>query len=149
MKKFIFIGIIAVLIGIQFISIDKTNPTVDDNKDFIRLTNPPAEIGILIKNACYDCHSHNTKYPWYTDVAPVSWLIKEHINNGRRNLNFSTWPDYQESKKAHKIDECIEVVKSGEMPMKAYVMLHEEAEFSQDQKMALLTWFNVLRDSLK
>ena len=149
MKKLVLVLIVAVLVGIQFITIDKTNPPVDMKSDFIYITQPPNEIGTMIKTSCYDCHSHHTKYPWYSDVAPFSWLIKEHVNNGRNHLNFSIWPDYKEAKKSHKVSECIEVIKSGEMPMKGYVMFHDEAEISQDQKMALLTWFNDLRDSLK
>jgi len=147
MKK-VMIIIVLILIAIQFITIDRINPPADMNKDFITLSNPPAEIGQMIKSACYDCHSNHTKYPWYSDVAPISWVIKEHVNNGRRHLNFSIWPDYKEKKKDHKLEECIEMVKSGEMPMKGYVMLHEEAEITQDQKMALINWFTSKRDSL-
>lgn len=148
MKKFLII-IVVLLIAIQFITIDKENPPADMNKDFLNLTNPPSEIGLIIKSACYDCHSHHTKYPWYANVAPASWLIKEHVNNGRNHLNFSLWTDYKEGKKAHKIEECIDVIKSGEMPMKGYVMLHEEAEISQEQKMILLSWLGELKDSLR
>ena len=147
MKKVIIL-LIVILIGIQFITIDKTNPSADMTKDFIDITNPPSELGNVIKSACYDCHSNHTRYPWYSDVAPFSWLIKEHVNNGRRHMNFSIWPDYKEAKKANKIDECIEMIKSDEMPLKGYVMLHEEAEITHEQKMQLISWFNELRDSL-
>ena len=147
MKKALII-IVVILIGIQFITIDKTNPPVDMEKDFITLTNPPSELGNIIKSACYDCHSHHTKYPWYSNVAPASWLMKEHINNGRNHLNFSIWTDYKEKKKDHKLEECIEMVKSGEMPMEGYVMFHEEAEINHEQKMQLIAWFTELRDSL-
>jgi len=148
MKKVLII-IIVILIGIQFITIDKTNPSADMGKDFITLTSPPNKLGVILKSSCYDCHSNHTKYPWYSNVAPFSWIIKEHVNNGRKYLNFSIWSDYKEKKKDHKLEECIEIVKSGEMPMKGYVMFHEEAEITQDQKMALLNWFGELRDSLK
>ena len=148
MKKILLV-IVLVLIGIQFITIDKTNPPVDMTKDFIAITNPPTDLGIVIKSACYDCHSNNTKYPWYSDVAPVSWLIKEHIDNGRNHLNFSIWPDYKENKKAGKIDECLDMIRSGEMPMKGYVMLHEEAEITHEKKMQLISWLTELQDSLK
>lgn len=148
MAKKIIILIVLVLIGIQFITIDKTNPPIDSKKDFLTLTDPPQNMAAIIEAACYDCHSHETIYPWYSDVAPFSWLIKEHVNNGRRHLNFSVWSDYKEKKKDHKIEECIDMIKSDEMPMKGYVFFHEEAEISQDQKMALLNWFGELRDSL-
>lgn len=148
MKKIIFL-IIIILIGIQFITIDKTNPPIDSKKDFFANVNAPPELETTIKNACYDCHSHHTKYPWYSDVAPISWLIKEHIRDGRNHLNFSIWPDYKERKKAHKIEEAIEVIKSGEMPMKGYVMLHPEAELTHERKMELTRWLGELQDSLE
>lgn len=147
MKKILFV-ILLILVAIQFITIDKTNPPVDDSKDFITLTNPPNDLGTVIKSACYDCHSHHTKYPWYSNVAPASWLIKEHINNGRNHLNFSVWTDYKEDKKNHKIEECIDMIKSGEMPMEGYVFFHEEAEINHEQKMQLINWLTELRDSL-
>ena len=147
MKKLLII-VIVLLVAIQFITIDKTNPPIDMSKDFISLINSPSELGTVIKSSCYDCHSHHTKYPWYSNVAPISWLIKDHINNGRNHLNFSTWADYSEKKKDHKLEECIEMIKSGEMPMNGYVMLHDEAEITHEQKMKLISWFSELRDSL-
>ena len=145
MKKALFI-ISAILIIIQFFSIDKQNPPADMEKDFIVLAKPPFEVGEKIKNACYDCHSHNTKYPWYSNIAPVSWLLKEHVNNGRNHLNFSIWSDYKESKKDHKLDECIEMVETGEMPMKGYVLLHEEANLTNEQKHAMIDWFRTIKN---
>lgn len=147
MKK-VLIVVVVLLIGIQFITIDKTNPVADMKKDFLATTNPPADIGATLKSACYDCHSKHTKYPWYTDVAPISWIIKQHIDDGRKHLNFSNWTDYSDKKKDHKLEECLEMIRSGEMPLQGYVMLHEEAEFNQEQKMAIISWILELRDSL-
>lgn len=149
MIKKIIAGIIILLIAIQFIPVDKTNPLADPENDFIFINNPPSDIGNILKNACYDCHSNHTRYPWYSEIAPASWLIKEHVNNGRNHLNLSVWNDYKERKKDHKIAECIDMIKSGEMPMKGYVMFHSEAEISHEQKMQLINWFNELRDSLR
>ncbi|MBK7106098.1 MAG: heme-binding domain-containing protein [Ignavibacteriae bacterium] len=141
MKKILLI-IVAVFAVIQFIRIDKTNPEAKQENDFINFSNPPTEISTVIKNACYDCHSHQTKYPWYSDIAPVSWLLKNHIDDGRRHLNFSIWNEYDNEKQLHKLDECIEMIKSGEMPMQGYVMMHSEAKLSDEQKNALIEWFN-------
>lgn len=145
MKKILVI-IVLILIGIQFITIDKTNPTADMSKDFIKLTNPPQKIGELIKSSCYDCHSFHTKYPWYSDIAPMSWLIKEHINDGRRHLNFSIWTEYKEKKKDTKLGECIDMVRTGEMPMKGYLMLHDEAELSEEQRQKFVMWLRSIRN---
>ena len=147
MKKILIIFIV-LLAAIQFITIDKTNPPADMNKDFLATTNPPSDIDVILKSACYDCHSNHTEYPWYTNVAPVSWIIKQHINDGRNHLNFSDWNDYTDKKKDHKLEECLDMIKSGEMPMQGYVMFHEEAEFNHEQKMAIISWFSELRDSL-
>ena len=144
MKKVLVI-IIAILVVIQFFRIDKTNPPADMEKDFISITNPPTDMGLMLKESCYDCHSHHTKYPWYSNVAPVSWLLKEHVNDGRNHLNFSVWSDLKESKKDHKLDECIEMIETGEMPMKGYVLLHEEADLTDEQKQAIINWFRSLK----
>lgn len=147
MKKVILI-VIGIFVVIQFFTIDKTNPTSDPQQDFIAITNPPVEIGSMIKSSCYDCHSYHTKYPWYSNVAPVSWLLKSHVNDGRNHLNFSIWPEYKEAKKEHKVNECIEVINSGEMPMKGYVMLHSEAGLSDAQRNQLVGWLESIKDSL-
>jgi hypothetical protein len=147
MKKVILV-IAVVLIVIQFFRIDKENPPAEINKDFINLTDPPQEIAEMIKTSCYDCHSYHTRYPWYSDIAPASWLLKNHVNDGRDHLNFSIWPDYKESKKEHKIGECIEVVESGEMPMKGYILFHSEADLNETQRHNLISWFQSVKDSL-
>lgn len=148
MKKIIII-ILILIAAIQFITIDKENPTADFNKDFIQITNPPEEFALIIKSSCYDCHSYHTEYPWYSNVAPVSWLLKNHVEDGRKHLNFSIWTDYKEAKKNHKIEECIEVIESEEMPMKGYVLLHDEADLSPEQRKGLKNWFLAVLDSLK
>lgn len=116
MKKKIALGVLAVLIVMQFFGIDKNNPTSDPSKDFLALAGDvEPEVANLIKTACYDCHSHNTKYPWYTSVAPVSWWIKGHIDNAREELNFSTFADYDAGRRSHKLEECAEVLRGKEM----------------------------------
>ena len=148
MKK-TFLIIIIILIAIQFVTIDKNIPNTNMNKDFIELTNPPGRLSEMIKTSCYDCHSHHTRYPWYSNIAPVSWILKNHVNSGRNHLNFSVWTDYKESKKNHKIEECIEVVETGEMPMKGYVLFHGEADLTTDQRETLNNWFRSVLDSLE
>lgn len=141
MKKKIGIGIVAILIIIQFFRIDQTNPAVEIKKDIITVTKADDKIASMLKSACYDCHSHETKYPWYSNIAPISWLLAEHRNDGRKHLNFSIWGDYSEKKYKHKLEECIEMVQEGEMPMDSYVWFHPEAKLTEDQKQYLLEWF--------
>lgn len=132
------------LVIIQFFQIDKTNPKVDVAQDFIQNTNPPTEIANLLTTACYDCHSHTTKYPWYTNVQPFAWWIKGHVDNGNKHLSFSTWNSYSAKKKAHKIEEMIEMVEGKEMPMLSYMIGHNEAWIDAEQRQALVTWFKTL-----
>jgi len=148
MKGKIVLAVIALLVIIQFFRIDKSHPPIDQKKDFITFTKAPAEIGTLVKNACYDCHSYETKYPWYFNVAPVSWLLKNHVNEGRRHVNFSLWRDYDKEKQAKRLDHCTEMINEGEMPLSAYVMMHSEADLSAAQKKELTDYFDSTKVNL-
>jgi|TARA_B110000285_G_C15137393_1_gene628023 hypothetical protein len=139
------IALLGVFIIIQFFRIDKTNPEYNEAEDFITITQPPTEIASLIKLACYDCHSHQAKYPWYSNIAPVSWMVANHIKEGRAHLNFSTWTTYPEKKADHKLEECAEELEAGDMPMKSYVVMHREAKMTDAQKTALVEWFESQR----
>lgn len=137
------LGVILVLI--QFIRIDKTNPPIDPKLDFVATVNPPAAVGKKIVDACYDCHSHDTAYPWYTNIAPASWWIKGHINNGRKHLNFSTWTEYSKDKQDHKIEECIEMLENKWMPLGSYTWLHPEAKMTDDEHANMIAFFKELK----
>ncbi len=141
MLKKIGIGLVIILALMQFKQIDKTNPEYNEAEDFITITQPSEEIATLIKAACYDCHSHQAKYPWYSNVAPISWMVEHHIEEGREHLNFSEWGGYDTKKANHKLEECIEEIEEGEMPMKPYVVMHSEAKMSKEQKKALMAFF--------
>lgn len=130
----IALGVVAVLVLMQLYRPEKTNPPVTGEVD------APAEVKSLLRRACYDCHSHETKWPWYSNVAPVSWVVAHHVDEGRRELNFSTWASYEPKKRAHKLEEAEELVQSGEMPMKGYVALHAEAKLTDAEMQTLLAW---------
>lgn len=141
MFKKISIGLIALLVIIQFFRIDKINPAIIEENDFIIIANPPENVAKIIKTSCYDCHSNETKYPWYTNFAPLSWWIKHHIDEGRDELNFSEWGTYKEKRKNHKIEECIELIDEDEMPLSSYLITHSDAKLTDDDKRSLLEWF--------
>jgi hypothetical protein len=143
-KKIIF-GVLALLLAAQFIRIDKTNPSVDQSKDFIALTKPNAEVELLLKESCYDCHSNTTAYPWYTNVAPVSWWLKHHINEGREHLNFSEWANYTAEQQAHKLEEMEDEIKEGEMPLSSYTITHSNANLSLKQREQLILFIDQLK----
>ena len=115
--KYIFILLIIAVIGIQFIKVDRTNPPV------IGDIKAPDEVKNIFKKACYDCHSNETKWPWYSHVAPVSWIIEDDVSDGRRHLNFSEWENYKDTRKSKKRDEIWDEVKDGDMPIKMYTYL--------------------------
>jgi len=144
MKKKILVGLVGIFMIIQFFRIDKTNPEVVLENDFIEIYNPPAEIATILKTSCYDCHSNESKYPWYTNVAPVSWMIKHHIDEGREYFNFSEWNSLDAKKQAHIIEECSEEVEEGEMPLPNYLIMHAEAKLSAEQKELLASYFESL-----
>lgn len=141
MKKKIFIGLAVVIVFIQFIRIDKTNPEINISKDFITINKTPDSIAVLLKTSCYDCHSYESKYPWYTNISPVSWFVKNHINEAREHLNFSEWGNYSAKDQAHAVEECAEEVEEGEMPLTSYVLMHREAKLSKEKQELLESYF--------
>ena len=140
LKKILF-ALAALLIVFQFFRIDKTNPPLDMNMDISVVAQMPTDLHILVKNACYDCHSNEVKYPWYTNIAPLSWWIKHHINEGSEHLNFSEWGTYKPRRLDKKFKECAEMLEAGEMPLSSYTLIHGEAKLSPEQKAQLIAWF--------
>lgn len=147
MKK-ILIALLVVLVVLQFFQIDKTNPAVDESKDFLKTQNTPEEIASIIKTSCYDCHSNESKYPWYSNVQPAGWFLKDHIDEGRRELNFSTFTDYEVKRQDHKLEECIEYIEKDEMPLGSYTLIHREAALTEAQKNILIDYFKSVRTKL-
>ncbi|MEZ4920751.1 MAG: heme-binding domain-containing protein [Saprospiraceae bacterium] len=140
-RKNWLIAIVVLLLGMQFIRIDKTNPPVDASVDYIALTNPPEDVIQMLRSACYDCHSHETQYPWYSNVAPVSWMLGNHIREGRKHLNFSTMGNLPVKVFAHKMEEAQEEVLEKKMPMKSYTFAHSDSKLTDEQRKRLAQWF--------
>lgn len=136
----ILLGVLAILLVAQLFQIDKNNPTYDSSKDMLAQVSAPEEVKAILKQACYDCHSYETEYPWYTNVSPLSWWIEEHIEDGRKHFNFSEWGNYDLKKKKHKLEELIEMVEEGEMPLNSYTWAHSEANLSAQQVEELISW---------
>lgn len=144
MKK-VIIGLVIVFGVMQFFRIDKTNPPVEMAQDFIEITKPPSEVVEILKASCYDCHSNESKYPWYSNVAPVSWWVKDHIDEGRDELNFSEWGTFTDKRKSKKIKEVLEEVEEEEMPLPPYLITHTDATLSPEQTQKLMDWFRYLQ----
>lgn len=146
--KNILLGLVAVLVVIQIFQIDKTNPPLDAANDLINMEQAPAQVAEVLKNACYDCHSNETKYPWYTYVQPVGWWIKGHIDEGRKHLNYSVWGTYSAKRKDHKLEEMEDLVSKGAMPLDSYTWAHPEARLTDEQRNTLVAWFRETRAKL-
>lgn len=139
--KNIIVFLIVFLGLAQFFKIEKDNPKVSSSLDFLTVENPPQNISKMIKNECYDCHSNETKYPWYTEYAPLSWWIKSNINGAREYFNFSEWGNLSQKQKIAKMQECYEALEEEEMPVGLYISMHDEAQFSDAQNDSLMNWF--------
>ncbi|MDA9087174.1 heme-binding domain-containing protein [Polaribacter sp.] len=138
--KKIIISVAIVLVISQFFSPDKNNGDIATVAAFIAETNPPEEVKNILETTCFDCHSAKTTYPWYNAITPVNYWLNEHIQDGKKHLNFSKWNSYSLKKKEHKMDELYEEVEEGEMPLNSYTWTHSEAKLSPTQIAAVVAW---------
>lgn len=138
--KKIAIALLIILIAMQFYRPDKNTAQGDYVAAFEAETQPSTEVKQILKTACYDCHSANTEYPWYNNIAPVSYWLADHIEDGKRHLNFSDWENYDNKKKDHKLEEVIEEVNEGKMPLNEYTWTHADADLSDEQINVLVSW---------
>lgn len=138
--KYVLSGVILIGLAIQFVP-NELPPTENNNPgDLIESGIVSLEIAGLLKTSCYDCHSNETKFPWYSYVAPFSWLIAKDVNDARKELNFSVWRDYDMMKKLEKLDDISIEVKEGEMPMSIYTAIHTSAKLSDVQRQLIVKW---------
>ncbi len=122
----------------QFIQVEKVKENTPKDLEI----KTPKEIKILLKNACYDCHSNKVKYPWYSNIAPFSWIINTHIKDGRKALNFSLWENYTKKEKKKKLKEIFRTAYAA-MPLNSYIFLHKEADLTRKQRTQIRNWTEV------
>ena len=132
--------VFAVFVILQFIP--NTYPEVikSNEYDLIQTGMVPDEIGQILRTSCYDCHSNETKYPWYAYIAPVSWLVVRDVKQGRSDLNFSEWDNLKSRDKIKLLDEIAEEVDEGNMPMPIYTITRRDASLDDNQKQVLVKW---------
>jgi len=132
--RWLVIGTLVVLAAAQLVPVDRRNPEVRSDID------APAEVEAILRRSCYDCHSNETRWPWYSQVAPVSWLVARDVAEGRGHLNFSEWPvaDFEARElELHEIED--EIVK-GKMPLKIYLVMHRDARLTEQDRSVLAQW---------
>ncbi|PCH49878.1 MAG: hypothetical protein COC22_06200 [Flavobacteriaceae bacterium] len=147
-KKVLLILLI-VLVGIQFIPTKRNQNQQILESDISKTFTLPAEIQTIFKNSCYDCHSNNTNYPWYNKIQPVSWLLENHIKEGKKELNFNEFGSYSKRKQKNKLKSIKNQVIDDEMPMFSYTLIHKKAKLTESDKNLIKNWANKLMDSLK
>lgn len=145
-KKILYWFLIVIAL-IQFIPVDRTNKPIDKKVNFINVFNSPKNVQIIVKKACYDCHSNETVYPNYAYVAPISWSIKNHINEGREHLNFSEWGNYNQDLKTSMLKNTVQSLKDYSMPFPAYVPQHPEANLTKAERVLMVNYFEEILNS--
>ena len=150
MLKKILIGLLVVLVLIQFFRPEKNNSN-DLTHDVSTKYKVPEEVSQILRVACNDCHSNKTNYPWYAQIQPVAWWLNDHVSEGKEHLNFSSFTQLPIAVQNHKFEEVIEVIDENEMPLESYTYLglHPEANLAEDQKTTLKNWAREQMDLLK
>lgn len=152
MKKFfkrLFLLLLLAFIVIQFFRPAKNKAEGMSKNDITTLYAVPEDVQTILKASCYDCHSNNTVYPWYSQVQPVAWWLDGHIKDGKKDLNFSEFASYRLRRQYKKLEEINELVKENEMPLDSYLWIHKDAKLSESQKLTLANWVNAVRDTME
>lgn len=147
-KKIVLIAFGAFLLMQFYQPVRVTDYEQVPNEYFTNVYSVPAKVETILKTSCYDCHSNKTNYPWYSKIQPIRMLMDGHIKEGRENLNFSEWGSYSSRKQGNKLDRISKQVKSGEMPLFSYTLIHRDAILTTIQKEELIRWVDKVKDSL-
>lgn len=138
--KWLAVALFTVFAGAQLVRPARENPSAPEGQAFTAHLDVPAEVMSVLDRACMDCHSNRTDWPWYSNVAPASWFVADHVEHGRRELNFSAWAGYDREHAEHLLADVCQEVKAGKMPLGSYVLLHPEAKLSPSDVRTLCDW---------
>lgn len=146
----VILGIfIAAIVIIQFFRPEKNlSAAAPDGNDLMVMHPPGQPVGDVLKRACYDCHSDNTRYPWYAEIQPVAWWLDSHVREGKEHLNFSQFGRYSTKRQLHKLDELIGEIQDEKMPLPSYKLAHADARLSPAEIEMLVTWAEDLQDQI-
>ncbi|HUD46876.1 MAG TPA: heme-binding domain-containing protein [Candidatus Baltobacteraceae bacterium] len=147
--KWIGGGLLLGAVALQFTSPAHVNPPVAPGHDLLASNGPPPEVAALLKNSCYDCHSSETKWPWYSYVAPMSWVLVQHVNDARYSLNFSDWPHDSPRRARKKWERIADAVDANEMPLPSYLWIHSGSRLTPQQRKQLVDWAQQEAQALK
>ncbi len=144
----ILLGALAALVVAQLIPVEKTNPPVNPVETVYASMPVPPDIASIFRRSCHDCHSNQTVWPWYSRLAPVSWLVVRDVKKGRGELNLSEWGRYAGRRKDRKLKEICEQVTGSKMPMPAYTLMHPQARLVHQDKKTMCEWTDAARKNL-
>ena len=144
MIKKILIGLLLLAVIIQLLQPTKNISDGPFENDISKAYLVPVDIQNVITQKCYDCHSNNTQYPWYIHIQPIGWWMASHIKEAKDELNFSEFKTYDKKKADHKLEEVMEVLEDGAMPIKSYLWIHSDAKVSPEEVKAINTWIQSL-----
>ena len=148
MRKKIFIIILVILVGIQFIRPARNISSAESPNHISKHYEVPDSVRKILEISCNDCHTNNTEYPWYTNIQPVGWWMQWHVNQGKKHLNFSEFTTYAPKKQHHKMEETEEVIKENAMPLSSYLWIHTDAKLTTGQKDLLINWATQLKEKI-
>ncbi len=147
-KKIFWYTIIGLFFLMQIYPVNRPEIIADNPNDLLKNEDVPENISSMLRYACYDCHSNETIYPWYASIAPVKWIVYDHTENGREDLNFSDWNTLSKSDKIGVLDDISEEVTDEKMPLKFYPITHKGAKLSKDDRQAIADWTESFMEEL-
>lgn len=145
--KRIMMVLLVLFIAMQFIR-PARNQGTEEKGDIITLYDAPEAVARILRTSCYDCHSNHTRYPWYTNIQPIGWLLSDHIKDGKEQLNLSEFGTYSKRRQLSKLKAVENSIKDGSMPLSQYVLLHGDAKLSEESEASILIWTTGVMDSL-
>ena len=146
--KKILLAVLLVFIAMQFIRPAKNSSNAVQQSDMVTNFNIASNVAGILKTSCYDCHSNNTRYPWYAQIQPAGWLLAKHIKDGKEELNFNEFTGYSQRRQLSKLKSIQNSIKDGSMPISSYTLIHSDAKLSADSKALLIDWTSKTIDSL-
>lgn len=147
-KKIVLIGFIVLLLLQLYQPARAVDYEPVSAMHFTNTYTVPEKVVTILKTSCYDCHSNTTNYPWYSKIQPIRMFMDSHIKEGKENLNFSEWGNYSSRKQGNKLDRISKQIKSDEMPLSSYTLIHRNAILSAVQKEEVIRWIDKVKDSL-
>jgi len=140
------LGALLLLVSIQIVPVNRSNPPVDPSRTIYATQTVPSEVSEVFERSCSNCHSDQTKWPWYSYVAPASWVVARDVHQARRHLDFSQWGSYSPKKRADKLEAICEQLVDGDMPDPKYMLFHRSARVTESQQRAVCDWTDEARE---